>query len=97
MPQLTPSQDFAGRAGAALVLGASGGLGAAVAGLLLDRGSAVALTYRTPGSPRIEALLARAERGAQVSDHQLDLEDPAASAAAVAAAVARFGDRKSVV
>jgi 3-oxoacyl-[acyl-carrier protein] reductase len=39
-----------------VVAGASGGLGAAIARMLVARGSAVAATYRTPGSPRIAAL-----------------------------------------
>ena len=39
--------DFAGRAGAALVVGGSGGLGRAIAEMLADRGAVVATTYRT--------------------------------------------------
>ena len=38
--------DFAGTAGAALVVGGSGGIGAAIARMLADRGSQVAVTYR---------------------------------------------------
>jgi NAD(P)-dependent dehydrogenase (short-subunit alcohol dehydrogenase family) len=60
--------DFAARAGAALVLGASGGLGAVIAQRFLARGSQVAATYRTSGSPRIAAL---EQRGAR--SYQLDL------------------------
>jgi len=37
--------EFTARAGVALVLGASGGLGAAIAAMLLARGSRVAMTY----------------------------------------------------
>jgi hypothetical protein len=43
------ARDFANRSGAALVLGGSGAVGAAVAGLLIERGSAVALSYRRDG------------------------------------------------
>jgi NAD(P)-dependent dehydrogenase (short-subunit alcohol dehydrogenase family) len=39
--------DFAGHPGAALVAGASGGIGAEIARLFAERGSAVAVTYRS--------------------------------------------------
>ena len=39
--------DFAGRTGAALVVGGSGGLGRAIADLLATHGATVAVTYRT--------------------------------------------------
>ena len=39
--------DFAGRTGAALVVGGSGGLGRAIADLLTARGATVAITYRS--------------------------------------------------
>ena len=39
--------DFADRRGAALVVGGSGGLGAAIAAMLAERGAAVATTYRS--------------------------------------------------
>lgn len=41
------SQDFAGRDGAALVVGGSGGIGSAIAAELAARGSDVALMYRS--------------------------------------------------
>ena len=64
--------DFAGRSGAALVVGGNGGIGARVAALLAARGSAVAVTHRrTPASEH--------------SSHPLDLG--AADAAAQADAV----------
>jgi 3-oxoacyl-[acyl-carrier protein] reductase len=47
MTTATGAGDFAGRPGAALVVGGSGGLGRAIADLLVARGSAVAVTYRT--------------------------------------------------
>ena len=46
MGDLDLSDDFADRAGAALVVGGSGGLGAVIAAELAARGSDVALTYR---------------------------------------------------
>jgi NAD(P)-dependent dehydrogenase (short-subunit alcohol dehydrogenase family) len=64
--------DFGERAGVAVVLGASGGLGAAIASLLLHRNCRVAATYRTSGSPRIAPL-----EQAGATAYQLDLTDPA--------------------
>ncbi len=77
-------QDFAGREGAAVVLGASGGLGAAIAELFAARGSRVAATFRTAGSKRIEALIERDH----VSAYQLDLSEPDACAAVIDTIVA---------
>jgi NAD(P)-dependent dehydrogenase (short-subunit alcohol dehydrogenase family) len=54
---ISPPPDFAGRQGAALVLGGSGGRGAAITRLLAERGSAVALTHRRD-SPRVAEMLA---------------------------------------
>lgn len=64
--------DFADRGGAAVVVGASGGLGAAIAHMLAAQGSAVAATYRTADSPRIAKLL---ELGSAIGTYQLDLRD----------------------
>ena len=76
--------EFAARAGVALVLGASGGLGAAIAAMLLARGSRVAMSYRRP-SPAVAELAARSPDRAR--GYQLDLTD-AAACARVATAVA---------
>jgi NAD(P)-dependent dehydrogenase (short-subunit alcohol dehydrogenase family) len=43
---MSEPQDFAGRAGVALVAGGTGGLGSAITRLLVARGSGVAITYR---------------------------------------------------
>lgn len=67
-----PLDDFSGRAGAAVVLGASGGLGAAVADLLLRRGSRVALTYRS-NAGGVEAQAA--EFSDRARSYRLDLVD----------------------
>jgi NAD(P)-dependent dehydrogenase (short-subunit alcohol dehydrogenase family) len=89
------SEDFAGRAGAALVVGASGGLGTAIAWLLIERGARVAATYRRD-SPRIAGLLARsAEPGSR--GYQLDLADADACADVVAAVAADFGQIHTLV
>jgi NAD(P)-dependent dehydrogenase (short-subunit alcohol dehydrogenase family) len=69
-------QDFADRDGVAVVLGASGGLGAAIAELLAARGSGVAATYRTAGSKRIVNLVQRDT----ATGYQLDLTEPDACA-----------------
>jgi 3-oxoacyl-[acyl-carrier protein] reductase len=67
--------DFSARPGAALVVGATGGIGAAIARMLRDRGSAVALTYRA-NAAAADALVA--EGAAQA--WQLDLTDADACA-----------------
>ena len=86
--------EFAGRAGAALVLGASGGLGAAIAAMLLTRGSRVAMTYRRP-SPAVAKLAARSPDSARA--YQLDLTDAAACARVAAAVADDFGAVHTVV
>ena len=88
---MADSADFAGRDGAALVLGANGGLGLAVARLLLERGSAVALTYRTDASP-LDALL-----GDRARAYRPDLTDAAACATVVENVVADFGGLHTLV
>lgn len=69
------SSDFGGRAGAALVVGGSGGLGAAIAAMLAERGATVATTYRT--RPPTEG-----------SAYALDLADPDAAAGVLEQVVA---------
>ena len=64
-----PGQDFAGRRGAALVVGGNGGIGARVAAMLAERGATVAVTHRrTPAEG--------------VASHHLDLGSPDAAAQA---------------
>jgi 3-oxoacyl-[acyl-carrier protein] reductase len=86
--------EFAGRPGAALVLGASGGLGAAIAAMLLARGSRVAMSYRRP-SPAVAELAARSPDRARA--YQLDLTDAAACARVAAAVTDDFGGVHTVV
>jgi 3-oxoacyl-[acyl-carrier protein] reductase len=90
-PAADPS-DFAGRRGAALVLGGSGGLGAAIAGMLLRRGGDVALTFRRE-SPRIRDLLVSSSARA----YRLDLGDAEACAEVVDAVAADFGGLHTLV
>ncbi|MFE3795559.1 SDR family NAD(P)-dependent oxidoreductase [Nocardia tengchongensis] len=89
--------DFGHRIGAALVLGASGGLGGACARMLLERGSDVALTYfRSPSS--LDGLLtAAAETGRRARTWQLDLSDADLTAEVVAQAAAEFGGLHTLV
>jgi NAD(P)-dependent dehydrogenase (short-subunit alcohol dehydrogenase family) len=61
--------DFEGRDGAAVVLGASGGLGSAIARALVERGSTVALTYRTDAATLDDL------RGDTAHAYRLDLTD----------------------
>jgi NAD(P)-dependent dehydrogenase (short-subunit alcohol dehydrogenase family) len=76
--------DFAGRTGAALVVGGSGGLGAAIAAMLAERGADVATTYRTRAP-------------ASGSAYRLDLGDPNAAAGVVEQVVADHGGLHTLV
>ncbi|MDO9496457.1 MAG: SDR family oxidoreductase [Nocardioides sp.] len=83
-----PVNDFSGRSGGALVVGGSGGLGLAIAAMLTERGSTVAVTYRTRRPDG-----ATAQRPA----YQLDLGDHAAGAGVIARAVADLGGLHTLV
>jgi NAD(P)-dependent dehydrogenase (short-subunit alcohol dehydrogenase family) len=89
--------DFRGLTGAAIVTGGSGGLGAAVARLLGERGSDVALTYRSneEAARAVAADVEAAGRRAEVV--QVDVLDAAATAAFVDGVVERFGGLHTVV
>lgn len=78
------THDFAGRI--ALVVGASGGLGAVIAEELTARGATVAITYRR-NSPRVDSLRAAGVERA----YRLDLADAAACATVVDSAAADLG------
>jgi 3-oxoacyl-[acyl-carrier protein] reductase len=86
--------EFGSRPGAALVLGASGGLGAAIATMLLARGSRVAMTYRRP-SPVVAELAARHVGRARA--YQLELTDAAACVRVADAVAEVFGGVHTVV
>ena len=64
--------DFSERTGAALVVGASGGIGRAVVRLLAQRGSHVALTWRTREQEARRLAEELGSYGVRVSAHQLD-------------------------
>lgn len=80
-------QDFAGRTGAALVIGGSGGLGQSIVRMLAARGSHVAITYRTDDEAGLAAAEAAREWGVRASAYALDVtsdEDAARVVDAVA-------------
>jgi NAD(P)-dependent dehydrogenase (short-subunit alcohol dehydrogenase family) len=81
-------QDFAGRAGAALVVGASGGIGSAVAAMLADRGATVAGTFRSVRGPFLEH---------DGTAYRLDLTDAEACAEVVGRVVADHGGLHTLV
>jgi 3-oxoacyl-[acyl-carrier protein] reductase len=90
-------QDFAGRAGAAVVTGGSGGLGAAVCRMLATRGSDVALTYNR-NAVAAAAVVAEVEaQGRKATAVQLSLEDEDATAAFLDDVVAEFGAMHTLV
>ena len=84
--------DFESRNGAALVVGASGGMGAAIARLLLDRGSRVAMTYRRP-SARVDELSAEKS----TAKFQLDLNDSDGCKNVIASVIEEFGALHTLV
>ena len=84
MSELDLGQDFAGRAGAALVVGGSGGLGSVIAAELAARGSDVALTYRSNADAAADAVAAVEQLGRRGWAAAVDLTDDERVAAAVA-------------
>lgn len=89
--------DFGHRTGAALVLGASGGLGLVTARMLIERGSNVALTYfRSAG--KLDPLLELAKAaGRTAAAWQLDLTDAAQTAEVIAQVAADSGGIHTLV
>lgn len=83
--------------GAALVFGASGGIGQAIALAFAQAGSQVALTYRRNEKAADDALLAIRNVGVQASKHSVDVTEPSQIAAAFDAAVAEHGRIHTVV
>ncbi len=81
--ELDLSRDFAGRTGAALVLGGSGGLGAVIACELARRGSDVALTYRHNAAAASTTAARVQQLGRRCWQAAADLTDDKATAAAV--------------
>ena len=90
-------RDFDGKRGAAFVAGGSGGLGAAIVHMLSDRGSRIALTYRSA----VETAAAVADRvrdaGGEAESWQLELVDADATARVLGEAEERFGGIHTLV
>jgi len=84
--------DFAGAPGAALVVGGSGGIGAAIARMLAGRGSRVAVTYRNNRGAAEQ--LAGDLSG---SAHRLDVSDSTACADVIDAVAAQHGGLHTLV
>ncbi|SED25051.1 SDR family NAD(P)-dependent oxidoreductase [Streptomyces melanosporofaciens] len=83
-------RDFDGRPGAAVIAGATGGIGAAITRMLAGRGSHVALTYRKNAEAGA-ALTAEAEAtGVRAAAWPLDLSDADATARFLDEAADRF-------
>lgn len=92
---MTATTEFA--QGTALVIGGTGGIGAAICRALADAGSNVILTYRAKREAA-DALVADLEgRGRKAFAAQLDLLDKPAVVNLVAEAEKRFGTIHSVV
>ena len=86
--------DFSARPGAALIVGATGGIGTAITHRFAAAGSALALTYRRAAGGA-EALVAAVPTAARA--WRLDLTDATACAATVRAAAEAFGGLHTVV
>ena len=82
------SGDFVGRTGVALVTGGSGGIGAAVCGLLAHRGAEVVFTYRSNATAAAALVDEIESTGGRARSVQLELSEVAAVAAAVEQVVA---------
>lgn len=91
------TSDFASRRGAAVVAGASGGLGSAITHLLAARGSTLALTYRTNARAASHLLDDIAGLAAASKAWQLDLADAQATADVMTDIARAFGGIHTVV
>jgi NAD(P)-dependent dehydrogenase (short-subunit alcohol dehydrogenase family) len=91
------SSDFADAAGAALVVGGSGGLGAAIAEMLAARGSDVAVTYRSNAEAGKAVAAAAAKHGARATAHALDVSSADHSAAVVAEVAETYGGLHTLI
>ncbi|NYG59973.1 NAD(P)-dependent dehydrogenase (short-subunit alcohol dehydrogenase family) [Nocardioides daedukensis] len=76
--------------GVALVVGGSGGIGAAIATLLAERGSNVAVTYRGNADGGMATAAAVEALGARSAAHRLDVSDPEACSRVLDEVAAQF-------
>lgn len=91
------TKDFEGRTGAAVVVGGSGGLGAAVCRLLAERGSDVALTYHRNADAAANVVADVEAVGRRGAAESVALEDDAAVADYLARVAEQFGAIHTVV
>lgn len=89
--------DFSGRAGAALVTGGSGGIGAAICRMLAERGADVVLTYRSNREAADAVVDDVVAAGRSAVALPADLADESVASSVVAAAVDRFGGVHTLV
>jgi len=90
-------QDFADRAGVALVVGGSGGIGRAIVRMLGERGSDVVATYHSSPDKARAAVAEATAYGVRGEAVAVDLGDDAACAGAVEQAVATYGGLHTLV
>ncbi len=92
------ADDFAGKPGAAVVTGGTGGLGAAVCRMLAERGSHVALTYNKNAAKAAELVDELAgQHGRRARAWAVDLVDEDATAAFLDEVVGDFGGIHTLV
>jgi 3-oxoacyl-[acyl-carrier protein] reductase len=91
------STDFADATGAALVVGGSGGLGAAIAEMLAARGSDVAVTYRSNKDAGDAVATAAAKHGVRTSAHALDVTSTEACSSVLAEVSRVYGGVHTLV
>jgi NAD(P)-dependent dehydrogenase (short-subunit alcohol dehydrogenase family) len=90
-------QDFADRAGAALVVGGSGGIGRAIVRMLGERGSAVVATYRSSPEKADAAVTEATAHGVRGEAVALDVRDDTGCATVVEQVVAAYGGLHTLV
>ncbi|MCT9933122.1 SDR family oxidoreductase [Planotetraspora sp. A-T 1434] len=91
------AEDFRHRPGVAVVAGASGGIGGAVASLLARRGSDLAITYRSNARAAADVVADAQESGRRAAAWRLDLADDAAVAAFLHEVAAAYGGIHTIV
>lgn len=90
-------RDFVERAGGALVVGGSGGIGLAVARMLASRGSGVAVTYRSRPEAARAVVGSIRDWGVHGAAYELDVTDPDRAAEVVAEVATAFGGLHTLV
>jgi len=90
-------RDFAGRPGGALVVGGSGAIGSAVALMLAERGSDVAVTFHRDELAADKVVTAMEACGVRTSAWQVDLTDADRCALVVEQVAQTFGGLHTLV